>query len=57
VEQAAGLDERRAEPTLQRRDGGGFDLQDTAPARKQLIGIERGGPGTGLHAANDSALS
>jgi hypothetical protein len=58
VQQAAGLDERRAEPVLQGRDGGDFGLQHASPARQQLVGIERGGgPWTGLHAANDSALS
>jgi hypothetical protein len=57
VQQAARLDERRAEPFLQRRDGGNLGLQDSSAARKQLVGIERGGPGMRSHAANHSALS
>jgi hypothetical protein len=50
VEQPAGLDESGAEALLQRRDGGDFGLEDTSAARQQLVGIERGLPGAGLHA-------
>jgi hypothetical protein len=57
VQQAARLDERGAEPVLQRRHGGNLGLQDSSAARQQLVGIERGGPGMRSHAANHSALS
>ena len=57
MQQPARLDERRAEPVLQRRDCGNFGLQDSSAARRQLVGIERGGPGMRSHAANHNALS
>jgi hypothetical protein len=57
MQQAARLDECRAEPVLQRRDGGNLGLQDSSAARQQLVGVERGGPGMRSHAANHNALS
>jgi hypothetical protein len=57
VQQTACLDECGAEPTLQRRDRGNLSLQDASATRQQLVGVERGGPRAGMHAANHSALS